>query len=58
MLRNPDAFVFRCSECGWTFPLNIRSDLQDYLQERDAKKDYTQHRCAEFQASVEDQKRP
>ena len=58
MVRNHAASVYRCSECGWTFPLSISSDLRDYLQGREAAKEYAQHLCVESQANVEDQKRP
>ena len=49
MLRKPETPVYRCSECGWTFPLTIGSDLHDFLQMHDAARDYSRHRCAEFE---------
>ena len=53
MLRKPEVSVYRCSECGWTFPLTITSDMQDYLQQRDAQRDYGRHICADFQTDVQ-----
>jgi hypothetical protein len=57
MIRKPEVSVFCCSECSWTFPLTIRSELQDYLQERNASIDFARHSCDEIRAIQEDKKK-
>jgi hypothetical protein len=52
--NNPIEYVyqtdFRCSDCGWTFTLTLGhlSPVVDYFDEREAKRGFDAHRCADF----------
>lgn len=37
--------AYRCSECGWSFPLSRLSDLGDYFQQKTATRAFSEHDC-------------
>jgi hypothetical protein len=47
--------AYRCSECGWSFPLSRLSDLGDFFQQKNAVRSFSDHDCSTSPSTIKEQ---